>query len=80
MFADAFGIPEDPATGSANGCLAGYLLKHQFFGGSEILINVEQGFEMGRKSILYLDAYIQDNHISVQVGGQVFDIASGWLN
>jgi trans-2,3-dihydro-3-hydroxyanthranilate isomerase len=29
VFADYFGIPEDPATGSANGCLAGYLAHHQ---------------------------------------------------
>ncbi len=32
VFVDAFGIPEDPATGSGNGCLAAYLSQHQYFG------------------------------------------------
>jgi trans-2,3-dihydro-3-hydroxyanthranilate isomerase len=31
VFVDYFGIPEDPATGSGNGCLAGYLVKHRYF-------------------------------------------------
>ncbi|MBD3560892.1 PhzF family phenazine biosynthesis protein, partial [Planktothrix sp. FACHB-1355] len=30
MFADAMGVPEDPATGSANGCLAGYLVEYAY--------------------------------------------------
>jgi trans-2,3-dihydro-3-hydroxyanthranilate isomerase len=32
FFADYYGVPEDPATGSANGYLAGYLVKHRYFG------------------------------------------------
>ena len=32
VFVDYFGVPEDPATGSGNGCLAGYLVKHRYFG------------------------------------------------
>ena len=32
FFAHYYGVPEDPATGSANGCLAGYLVKHRYFG------------------------------------------------
>jgi trans-2,3-dihydro-3-hydroxyanthranilate isomerase len=31
MFCDYYGIAEDPATGSANGCLAGYLVKYRFW-------------------------------------------------
>jgi trans-2,3-dihydro-3-hydroxyanthranilate isomerase len=27
---------EDPATGSANGCLAGYLVKHRYFGSQRL--------------------------------------------
>jgi trans-2,3-dihydro-3-hydroxyanthranilate isomerase len=79
MFADAFGIPEDPATGSANGCLAGYLLKHKFLRGNKIEVRVEQGYEIGRKSLLHLNASIQSDLIEVNVGGQVFEIAEGWL-
>lgn len=55
-FAPDFGVPEDPATGSANGCLAGYLAHHAYFGPGPVRISVEQGFEMGRKSILHLEA------------------------
>ena len=29
IFDDYYGVTEDPAAGSANGCLAGYLIKHQ---------------------------------------------------
>lgn len=31
MFAAQLGVPEDPATGSANGCLAAYLAEHEYF-------------------------------------------------
>ncbi len=68
MFADAFGIPEDPATGSGNGCLAGYLVKHRYFGKPEIDIRSEQGYEIGRSSLLYLRADEDENRINVFVG------------
>jgi trans-2,3-dihydro-3-hydroxyanthranilate isomerase len=32
MFAPCSGIAEDPATGSANGCFAGYLVQHNYLG------------------------------------------------
>lgn len=35
-FADYYGIPEDAATGSSNGCLASYLVKYRYFGTSKI--------------------------------------------
>ncbi len=80
MFDDYHGIAEDPATGSANGCLAAYLVKHRFFGKSEIDLRVEQGYEIGRPSILMLKAALQgDNQISVEVGGKVFLVATGEL-
>lgn len=81
-FAHEFGIPEDPATGSANGCLAGYLVKHGYFGGGPLRISVEQGFEMGRNSILRLDAGYKDGSegdIVVNVGGKVIEVAEGRL-
>ena len=80
MFDDYHGIAEDPATGSANGCLAAYLVKHRYFGKSEIDLRVEQGYEIGRPSILMLKAALQgDNQISVEVGGKVFLVATGEL-
>ncbi len=43
VFVDCYGIPEDPATGSANGCLAGYLVKHRYFGRERVDLRVELG-------------------------------------
>jgi trans-2,3-dihydro-3-hydroxyanthranilate isomerase len=79
MFADYFGIAEDPATGSANGCLAGYLVKYNYFGKSKIDIRVEQGYEIGRPSLLYLKASEKDGKIDVSVGGKVIMVAKGEL-
>jgi trans-2,3-dihydro-3-hydroxyanthranilate isomerase len=79
MFADLFGIPEDPATGSANGCLAGYLVRHRYFGPGPVNARVEQGYEMGRKSLLHLDVRARGRSIEVQVGGKVFEVAEGRL-
>lgn len=79
VFVDAFGIPEDPATGSGNGCLAAYLSKYQYLGASDINIKVEQGFEINRPSILHLKTQTNNRTIAVQVGGQVQLIAKGEL-
>jgi trans-2,3-dihydro-3-hydroxyanthranilate isomerase len=80
MFADYYGVPEDPATGSGNGCLAAYLVKHRYCGTSSIDLRVGQGFEIGRPSILALRAAEEQGRIAVDVGGQVIPIAKGqWL-
>ncbi|HTL89983.1 MAG TPA: PhzF family phenazine biosynthesis protein [Leptolyngbya sp.] len=77
VFADGLGIPEDPATGSANGCLAAYLVQHAYFGGSSIDIRVEQGYEMGRPSLLLLRAEKENEAFEISVGGKVILIAKG---
>jgi trans-2,3-dihydro-3-hydroxyanthranilate isomerase len=77
FFADYYGVPEDPATGSANGCLAGYLVKHRYFGTDRINIRVEQGYEIGRPSLLLLRAEEIAGKINVLVGGRVEMIAKG---
>ncbi len=79
VFADYFGVPEDPATGSANGCLAGYLIQQRYFGTAQIDIKVEQGYEIGRPSLLYLRAADDDGSIAVSVGGKVVMVAKGEL-
>jgi trans-2,3-dihydro-3-hydroxyanthranilate isomerase len=79
MFADIFGIPEDPATGSANGCLAAYLVKHRYFNSDSVNIKVEQGYEIGRKSILWLQSSMKNGKIDINVGGKVIKIAKGKL-
>lgn len=79
MFGDEFGVVEDPATGSANGCLAGYLVKYRYFGSNEINVRVEQGYEIKRPSILRLRAGPRDGTIEVNVGGKVIPVARGVL-
>jgi len=79
VFAEAYGVSEDPATGSANGCLAGYLSKHRYFKSERVDIRVEQGYEVGRPSLLYLAAETRDGAITVSVGGRVLPIARGEL-
>jgi len=70
-------IPEDPATGSGNGCLAAYLVKHRYFGTDEVDIRVEQGYEINRRSLLLLKASKTPKGIEVNVGGRVQFIAKG---
>ena len=77
VFAEYYGITEDPATGSANGCLAGYLVKYNYFKNSKIDIQVEQGYEIGRPSLLYLRGEEQVGNIEVLVGGKVQMVAWG---
>lgn len=79
MFCDYYGIAEDSATGSANGCLAGYLVKYRYFGSNQIAVRVEQGYEIGRPSLLYLRAEEKDGKIDISVGGKVVMVAKGEL-
>ncbi len=77
VFTECFGIPEDPATGSANGCLAAYLAKHEYFGTPKVDITVEQGVELGRASLLYLRADYTADRCPVSIGGRVIKTAQG---
>jgi trans-2,3-dihydro-3-hydroxyanthranilate isomerase len=79
VFAGYLGVPEDPATGSANGCLAGYLVKHRYVGKDNIDVRVEQGYEIGRPSLLLVRAEDRRDKIDVSVGGRVIMVAKGQL-
>jgi trans-2,3-dihydro-3-hydroxyanthranilate isomerase len=80
MFAPAMGIAEDPATGSAASALAGYLHALDQRDGSRHWL-IEQGFEMGRPSLIDLEADIAGGRIkAVRVGGSSVLISDGWLN
>ncbi len=77
MFAPQAGMIEDPATGSANGPLAAYC--HQYDVKTGPVVS-EQGFEMGRPSILHLEALVQNKEIvGVAVGGNCVFVGSGEL-
>lgn len=77
VFAPSLGIPEDPATGSANGCLAGYLAEYSYFGDEVVDVKVEQGYEIERPSRLFLKSQKNQLGIEVSVGGQVVMVARG---
>ncbi|NOZ76734.1 MAG: PhzF family phenazine biosynthesis protein [Euryarchaeota archaeon] len=79
VFADYYGVPEDPATGSAAGCLAGYLVKTGYSGTGSIELRAEQGYEIDRPSLLYLRAEEREGEIDVRVGGKVVMVAEGRL-
>jgi trans-2,3-dihydro-3-hydroxyanthranilate isomerase len=77
MFGDYYGVPEDPATGSGNGCLAAYLVHRRYWRQNKIDIRAEQGYEIGRPSLLFLKAEEIDRIINVSVGGKAITIAKG---
>ena len=77
VFVDYYGVPEDPATGSGNGCLAGYLVKRRYFGTDSIQVRSEQGYEIGRPSLLRLKAEERGEQIDIRVGGKCEIVARG---
>lgn len=79
VFADYYGVPEDPATGSANGCLAGYLVENRYWGNELVDIRVEQGMVIGRPSLLHLRGFRKGGIIKIEVGGRVVEVAQGNL-
>lgn len=79
MYAPWQGIAEDPATGSANGPLGAYLVRHGVSDGTRIVS--EQGYEMGRPSLLYVRVGGgRDRITSVHVGGRCAIAGGGWLD
>jgi trans-2,3-dihydro-3-hydroxyanthranilate isomerase len=80
VYVDYYGIPEDPATGSATGCLAAYLVNYSVLRSSRIEVTAGQGYEMGRPSELYIRAEKKQGEYDIFVGGRVFEIASGNWN
>ena len=77
MFAPAFGVAEDPATGSAAGPLAVHLARHGWTAfGDEI--EIRQGEEIGRPSRLYARAEGSEDAVErVEVGGSAVIVARG---
>ena len=63
MFAPLAGVPEDPATGSANCALAGLLAHHDREATSSHRWRIAQGVEMGRPSVLVARAEKKDGRL-----------------
>jgi trans-2,3-dihydro-3-hydroxyanthranilate isomerase len=82
MFAPLLGVPEDPATGSANGALGAYLVRHQAVPLTESTVHIvsEQGAELNRPSTLYVEVDHRDGEpTGVRVGGQVVPLIQGHM-
>jgi trans-2,3-dihydro-3-hydroxyanthranilate isomerase len=80
MFAPGIGIAEDPATGSAAVGLAGYLAARDSRTSGTLRWVVEQGFEMGRPSILEIEADKKENrNTAARVGGRTVLICEGTM-
>ncbi len=78
VFVPGLSVPEDPATGSAAAALGGYLAAHESAKDGAFRWVVEQGFEMGRPSILEIEVEKQGGEISaVRVGGEAVMVMSG---
>jgi trans-2,3-dihydro-3-hydroxyanthranilate isomerase len=72
MFAPEFGVLEDPATGSATGPLAAYMMRHRLVAASAgTRFFSEQGTAIGRRSILYVQVNGEAGANSIEVGGYV---------
>lgn len=81
MFAPAMGIAEDPATGSAIAALAGVIARFdQPPGGSHHYL-IEQGYEMGRPSLIGLEIEMDGGAVAEgRIGGEAVLVARGSLD
>ncbi len=70
---------EDPATGSAAGCTAAWMVAHGVAQPDERVL-IEQGVEMNRPSRIFVRASRSDNRVvNVRVGGNSVEIMRGEL-
>jgi trans-2,3-dihydro-3-hydroxyanthranilate isomerase len=68
---------EDPATGSAAGCTAAWMVAHGVAASDERVL-IEQGVEMQRPSRIFVRAALRDNRIvNVRVGGNAIEVLRG---
>ncbi len=78
MFDPGHGIPEDPATGSAVAAFAGVIARYDEPPGGEHRYAIEQGYEMGRESLIQLSVVMNDSRLqAVRIGGRAVRVADG---
>ena len=80
MFAPLSGVPEDPATGSANCALAGLLAHYSPDPNGNFTWRIAQGVEMGRPSTLIARAEKKDGVIeTTRIGGATVLVSEGTI-
>lgn len=78
VFVPGLSVPEDPATGSAAAALGAYLASRDTSGKATLGYVVEQGFEMGRPSILEIEVEKSGTDITtIRVGGESAMVSEG---
>ena len=78
MFAPLQGVPEDPATGSANVALAGLLASLRPDSELSLRLRIAQGVEMGRPSLLEASAEKRGGRVTeTRIGGRCVHVMSG---
>jgi trans-2,3-dihydro-3-hydroxyanthranilate isomerase len=81
MFGSAWGVIEDPATGSAAAAFAGVVHACDRPPDGEHTLIIEQGFEMGRPSVIALGLVIENGALaSATIGGSVVIVGNGSLD
>jgi len=71
---------EDPATGSASGCAAAWMVQHGVAQSDERVL-IEQGVEMKRPSRIFVRASRRnDGVVNVRVGGNVVEVLRGEIS
>ena len=80
MFAPLSGVPEDPATGSANCALAGLLAHYNPQPNGSFRWRIAQGVEMGRPSTLIARAEKKDDVVqTTRIGGATILVCEGFI-
>jgi trans-2,3-dihydro-3-hydroxyanthranilate isomerase len=80
MYGPGVSVPEDPATGSACAALGGYLAARDATTDGTLRWVVEQGFEMGRPSILEIEVDKRNGAVTaVRVGGASVVMSEGTM-
>ena len=80
MFAPSLGVPEDPATGSAAAAFAGVCMMFETPADGEHIVVIEQGFAMGRPSVINLGMQLEQGKlVSASIGGAAVIVMEGAL-
>ena len=80
MFAPSAGISEDPATGSAAAAIAGYIARFDKFNDGSHPLVIEQGYEMGRPSLIELTLTIGGGKLTgASIGGGAVIVMEGTI-
>ena len=78
MFAPGMGVAEDPATGSAAAAFAAVVFRYDDPHAGEHRYAIEQGYEMGRPSLIHLSIVINNGKLqTARIGGHSVRVSDG---